>query len=212
VAFTTTTLSAAVAVNDTTIVVASAAGFAAGSMVLIDGEMLKVVQTYISGTTVGVLRGQNGTVTAGHVSTANVTVGLGSDFADATAQTYSTYPTVRARTITSYSAAGAIALPTAGSDAVAIINGTTAIAMTVANPTKDMDGDILIIVTNGKSTSTVTFGTTATGIGNAGSAYDALTLQAAGQVAASFIACNGVWCLLSGSLTGTVTALTAAIA
>lgn len=210
-AFTTTTLSANVAVNDTTIVVASANGFAAGSQVLIDGEVLKVVQTYVSGTTIPVLRGLNGTVTSAHQLTANVTVGLGSDFADATPFTTVTYPTVRARTITSYTTAGAITLPTAGSDAVAIINGTATIAMTVAQPTKDMDGDLLIIVGNGKSASTVTF-PSATGIGNAGGSYDVLTFQNAGQVCVSFIAANGVWCLFSGVLTGTSTALSAGIA
>jgi len=205
---TTTTLSSAVAVSDTTIVVASGSGFAAGSFVLIDQELLKVVQTYVSGTTIGVLRGQNGKTTAAHVSGANVTVGLASDFDNPAPEVDITYPNARARTLTSYTAAGAITLPTAGSDTVAVINGTSAIAMTIANPTKDMDGCILYVISGGKSTSTVTY---TAGFGNAGSSYDVATLPAGGQTAMQMIACNGFWLLLS-PMTGTLTSAVPALA
>jgi len=207
-ALTSTTLSSAVAVSDTTIVVASATGFAAGSFVIIDQELLKVVQTYVSGTTIGVLRGQNGTVTGAHVASAVVTVGLASDFATPAAEVDITYPTVRARTMTSYTASGAITLPTAGSDTVAVINGTATLTMTIANPTKDMDGCILYVISGGKSVSTVTY---TAGFGNAGSSYDVATLPAGGQTAMQMIACNGFWLLLS-PMTGTLTSAVPALA
>lgn len=210
-AVTTTTLSSAVTVNDTSIVVASATDVGPGDYVLIDQETLQVIKSYVSGTTVGVLRGQNGTSTAAHASGANVTHGSGSDFAEAGQQHVVTYAAAgRVRDLKSYSAAGAITLPSAGRDMVAVINGTTAIAMTLAQPTKELDGSVLTIVGNGKSTSTVTLPTT--GVGNAGSGYDVITLQAAGQVGTQFMAMNGFWVLVPGPLTGTTTALSGAIA
>jgi hypothetical protein len=196
-AFTTTTLSAAVAVGDNTIAVTSATGFAANSMIQIDQETMKVVQTYVSGTTIGVLRGQNGSVTSAHPITANVTVGLGSDFADATAQTYTTYPTVRARILTSYSAAGAIALPAAGSDGIAVINGTGALAMTLANPTKDMDGNMLYIIANGKAAHTVTY---TAGVGNGGGTMDVGTYNATEATGCALVAANGFWILWANGI------------
>jgi hypothetical protein len=211
VATTTTTLSSAVTVDSNSIVVASATDVGPGDMVQIDQETLKVIQSYVSGTTVGVLRGQNGSATAAHPSGANVTHGSPSDFAEAGQQADTTYPAaLRVRDMKSYSAAGAITLPSAGRDMLAVINGTSTLAMTLAQPTKELDGSILTIVGNGKSASTITLPTT--GIGNAGSGYDVLTLQNAGQVGTMLMAVNGFWVLVPGPLTGTTTALTAAIA
>lgn len=210
-ALATTTLSAACAVGDTSITVASATSVAAGRIIRVDNEVMVVGGGYVSGTSVPVLRGQNGTVTAAHVSSANVTHGLPSDFGDPVpgADDSTTYPARPGRDIRSYGAAGAIALPASGRDMVAIIIGTSALAMTVAAPTKDLDGSILYIVGNGKSASTVTF---ASGIGNAGSSYDVATLQNAGQVGMALMACNGFWVLLGAPVTGTTTALSWAIA
>lgn len=209
-AFTTTTLASAMAAGDTAMVVTSATGFAAGNKVLIDQEMFQVVNSYVSGTTIPVIRGQEGTAATAHAASANVTTGLGSDFANPGAQTPVTYAIAgKVRTVTSYSASGAIALPTAGTDAVAILNGTSALAMTLANPTKDMDGSILYIAGNGKSASTVTY---TAGFGNAGSSYDVLTAQTAGQVGITLMAVNAIWVVIGGPpITGTTTALTWAI-
>lgn len=209
-ALTTTTLSSACAASDQSIVVASATGFAAGYLVLIDGEMLKVRKDYVSGTTIPVLRGQDGTKRVAHVSSANVTVGTAADFATPVEQGFVDYAVVgRGRQVFSYSASGAITLPNPGSDAVAILNGTGTLAMTLANPTKDMDGSVLTIVGNGKSASTVTY---TAGFGNAGSSYDVITFQNAGQVSISCIAANGIWVLLNTPITGTSTAVSVAIA
>ena len=103
-AFTTTTLNGAIASDSRTILVTSGTGFAAGSFLIIDQEVLKVGQSYLSGTTVPVLRGQNGTKASAHVTGANVTVGTASDFAQPGAQANVTYQVAgRVRTVTSYS-------------------------------------------------------------------------------------------------------------
>lgn len=210
-ALTTTTLAAACAADATKLTVASATGIAQGDIIKIDDEVMKVTKGYVVGATiVPVLRGQSGTVPVAHPSGANLTHDTPAGFGDPGAQVVPSYPLAgRARTMTSYSAAGAIALPTPGTDAVAILNGTSTIAMTLANPSKDQDGDILTIIGNGKSASTVTY---TAGLGNAGSGYDVLTLQNAGQVACMLMACNGVWVLLGAPFTGTTTALSIAIA
>lgn len=196
-AFNTTTLSSAVTANDVSIVVASATGVAPGVLGRIDDEIFLVRKDYVSGTTVGVHRGQNGTQTSAHVSGANVTFGLGSDFADAPAQTEVTYPYRKPRVIRSYSANGAITLPQAGQDMVAILNGTNALAMTLANPTKDQDGNLLIIVANGKAAHTVTY---TAGIGNGGSSMDVGTYNATELTGCILIAINGFWVLIANGI------------
>lgn len=208
---TTTTLSSACAATATSVVLTSATGVSAGSYLLIDQELMKVTQEYTSGTTVNVLRGQGGTVVSAHVSGANAVIGAGSDFANPSAQTPVTYPIAgRARTVTSYSADGAVALPTAGADAVAVLNGTSALAMTVAAPTKDMDGSILIIASNGAAAHTITF---TGGLSGAGTSYDVLTVNATKPIATSVIAINGAWeSFVQVGMGGTLTNITASLA
>jgi hypothetical protein len=209
-ALTTTTLSAAIGLTDTTMTVASATGFAVGSLARIDTEVVKVSGGYVAGTTtVPILRGQDGTVTATHPITANVIVGTAADSAlpAAGADDSVTYPARPARPLASYTAAGAIALPAAGQDAVAVINGTAALAMTVAVPTKDMDGSILYIINGGKAAHTVTVNGTA-GLGNGGSGLDVGTFAAGGLQCVALIACNGFWILLPTVPAGTLTNIT----
>ena len=201
-ALTTTTLSSAVIVNANSIVVASATGFTPNSLVLIDQEMMQVQQAYISGTTIPVLRGRDGTVTAAHAASANVTVGTAADFASPAPQEMTTYPVAaRAVELRSYSAAGAIALPTPGNDMRVIINGTSALAMTLAVPTKDMDGSILTITANGKAAHTVT---ATGGFGANTTNSDVMTFHATQVTAFECIACNGVWNLI-GYVAGAAT-------
>jgi hypothetical protein len=204
-ALTTTTLSSAVVVTDNTIAVTSATGFAAGNMIIVDQEVMKVVQTYVSGTTIGVIRGQNGTVTAAHPTSANITTGLGSDFADASAMTTNTYPTVKARTIVSYSTSGAIALPAAGSDTVAVLNGTSTLTMTLALPTKDMDGTMLWIFSNGKGAHTVNV--TTAGLGNGGTTMDVGTYNTTEATGCALMALNGFWLLWANGIASSGTQL-----
>lgn len=190
-ALTATTLSSAVALTDTSIVVASGTGFAAGSLVRIDQEVMQVNQSYLSGTTVPVLRGRDGTVTATHPTSAKVMVELASDLAAVGAQTMTQFPTIAGTDFKSYSAAGAITLPTQGRNATAFLNGTSVLAMTLANPTTDMDGSRLLIVGNGKAAHTITY---TAGLGNGGASLDVGTATATNQCAVEFVAAGGFWC------------------
>lgn len=210
-ALATTTLSSAVTAGDTSMVVASATGIVAGALARIDNELVKVAGWYVSGTTVPILRGQDGTVTAAHAASANVTHGNASDFANPSPGSADvvTYPSRPGRDLTSYSAAGAIALPTPGRDAVAVLNGTGALAMTVANPTKDMDGSILIIIGNGKAAHTVTY---TAGLGNGGSGLDVLTFDTNAQCCVALIAANAIWLPFPSPLSGTLTGCDVAVA
>ncbi len=216
-AVTTTTLASAMAATDIQISVTSATGFAANQFVLVDQEWLKIVSSYTSGTIIPVLRGQNGSTVVAHTKAANVTTDAisqvaSSDWANAAPSVTTSYPlSGRARSIVSYNASGAIALPAAGTDQVAILTGTSTLAMTIVNPTKDMDGCILTIIASGKSASTVDFDDTV-GLNGAGSSYDTITFQNAGQAAISIMALNGAWVLVNSPITGTVTAMSVAIA
>ena len=201
-ALTTTTCSSAIAAADQSIVVASATGFSAGKKVLVNGEFMQVRKDYASGTTIPVLRGLDGTLPLAHAVTSNVTVGDGSDFANAAPTGTVAYPRTRVREVRSYNADGAIALPTPGNDMLAIINGTSARAMTLANPTKDQDGDVLIVVGNGKAAQTITY---TAGLGNGGSGLDVGTFDTGAQCAEQFIAANGIWVPLPSPRAGTLT-------
>ena len=190
-ALVTTTLAAAVAVADNVITVASATSLTAGRLIRIDGEYMEINQAYTGGVTVGVLRGQEGSVTAAHQSGANVVTALASDLSSAPSQVNEgvLYPGQMSVTTTSYSAAGAIAFGLS-QWTIAIINGTSALAMTIANPTKDQDGCYLHIVANGKAAHTVTY---TAGLGNGGASFDVGTFSATLAMSSLLVACNGFW-------------------
>lgn len=209
-ALATTTLSSAVAITDKQIVVASATSVAAGRLVRIDDEIMQVTKDYVSGTTIPVLRGLDGTRQVAHVITANVTHGLATDFSAPGAQTQTTYPTQRPVLITSVTATSSLTLPPAGCDLRVILNGTSVITLTVPVPTKDMDGCMLVIVSNGAAAHVITY---TGGLGAAGSNYDAITNNATGQGCWVAFAANGAWCIPQApALTGTVTNITGGIA
>lgn len=201
-ALATTTCSSAIAAVDQSIVVASATSFSAGKIVLVNGEWMQVTKAYSSGTTIPVLRGLNGSVPVAHAVTSNVVVGDGADFATGAPQGTMPYPKIRVREVKSYNAAGAITLPTPGNDMVAVINGTNARAMTLANPTSDMDGDMLIIIGNGKAAHTVTY---TAGLGDGGSGLDVGTFPTGGRACLALIAINSIWCVFPAPLEGTLT-------
>lgn len=199
-ALATTTLSSAVAVDDNSIVVVSATSIAAGRLVRIDDEFMQVGQGYVTAsTTVPVLRGQQGSAVVTHAASANVTHGLGSDFSAPPSgiSVASVVPASRARRIASYSAAGAITLPSSGEDVIAVINGTSALAMTLANPTKDVDGALLIVIANGKAAHTVTY---TAGLGNGGTSFDVGTFSATLAGGCILMACNGFWVLIGNGI------------
>ncbi len=210
-ALTTTTLAAACSVNDKTITVASATGFAAGNLVKVDEEFFKVTTGYTSGVIIPVTRGLNGTAVVAHVSGANATTGLASDFATPNATVSVAYAlSARRRKVVNYSAAGAIALPAAGEDIIAILDGSTGFDYTVAAPGKDIDGSMLLILSNAAATSnTVTF---TGGLSGAGTSYDKLTLNTSAPVGILAFAVNGLWISpIAPAMGGTVTNLIATI-
>lgn len=210
-ALATTTLSSACAATDKFIVVASATSLTPGRLVLIDAEVMQVTQDYVSGTTVNVLRGRDGTVTVAHVTTANVTHGLSSDFDPPSAQTTVGYPVAgRATIVKSITATSSLTLPDGVSDTIVVLNGTSVITLTIPVPTKDMDTSRITIVGNGAAAHAITF---TGGLSGAGTSYDVITVNATAPIAVQAIACNGLWVTYAApALTGTVTNITGGIA
>ena len=210
-----TTLSSACAggssAPDKNIVVASATGFSAGYRIEVDGEVMRVAKSYVSGTTIPVLRAQEGTFAEAHNATAGVVCGVASDFPSQAPQTVVQKPYAgRARTIHSISASATITPPVDGSDLLLILNGTNALTVTVAVPTKDMDGCELTIVSNGVAQHLLTF---TGGLSGAGTSYDVITINATAPAAFRFIACNSLWMAICGpAISGTTTAIAGAIA
>lgn len=199
-----TTLASACSTADTSIVVASATGFSAGYLVRIDEELARVRGDYVSGVTIPLIRAQNGTRVTAHPVTASVVAGIASDWANPDPTLAVQYPIAgRARTFTSYSADGAIALPTAGNDAVAVLNSTVALAMTLANPGKDLDGSLLFIAGNGKAAHTVA---PAGALNDAGSNFDtAITFASGGRQVVVLMAINELWSIVPSVAAGTLT-------
>ena len=210
-ALATTTLSSACAAVDTSIVVASATSMAAGRYVIIDQERMLVTTNYVSGTTVPVLRGREGSKTAAHVVTANVVHGLATDLTlPAEGGPAISYPTQRSTIIQSITATSTLALPAGGTDLRVILNGTSVITLTIPVPTRDMDGCRLTIIGNGVAAHVLTF---TGGLAGAGSSYDVVTVNATAPCAFEAIAANGLWNgIVNVPLAGTVTALTATVA
>jgi hypothetical protein len=206
-----TTLTGAVALGDTTISVASATGVAAGSYIRLDQEILRIGLGYVPASlSVPVSRGQDGTLAQAHPITTGVVIGTGSDFTLPAPSTTTNYPIAgRGVTVQSYTAAGAIALPTDGTDARVILNGTVALAMTLAVPTVDLDASVLTIVGNGKAAHTITV---TGGLGAAGAGYTVVTFIVGSQQSVQFIAANAVWVPLPSPFSGTLTAILAALA
>lgn len=211
--FVVTTLGAACAVTDRQIQVASATNFAAGQLIRIDDEFMKVTQAYASGVLIPVLRGREGSVTAAHVKTANVitdalTDNLWGAPGSGTLVTSQIYG--RQCQIVSVSATSTLTLPVAGVDMRVILNGTSVITLTIPVPTADMDGTHLVILSNGAAAHVLTFTST---LNNAGSGYTSFTNNASGTLAVQVWACNGFWTVPSApAWTGTVTKVVGGIA
>lgn len=198
-AFTLTTLSAAVGVNDTTVLLASLTGLTAGNLMAIDKELMRVVSVPSAATVpVPVIRGQEGSAQVAHVITAQVKIGatqtslVAADWTqpEAGAPALSLIPTAWSRQFRSYSAAGAITLPSIGCDMVAILNSTVALAMTLVNPSTAQDGSRLVVAGNGKAAHTVTY---TAGLGNVGGTADVITFAAAQAQSIELFAVGGFW-------------------
>lgn len=213
-ALTTTTTSAAIGANDNFVNLTSTTGIVNGTILKIDEEFFvaQLAPNTAVANPVRVTRGQNGTAQIAHVSGANAVYGQGSDFGNPNSTVATAYSLAgRRRKVISYGASGAIALPAAGEDIVAVLNGTSVLAMTIAAPTKDMDGSVLIVCSNGVAAHTVQF---TGGLSGAGSSYDVCTINSSAPVCLNVaMAMNGLWnSLVSVPLAGTVTNITATVA
>lgn len=202
-----TTLSSAVAIGDRSIVVASAASISAGRIIQIDGEFLRATQDYTSGTTVNVLRGQNGTAAAAHVSSARVVHGDAQDFATAigVVTTVSFTPTTKR---IAYATTATLDLPTPGQNLFVVSHGS-AFTLTVPVPTKDLDG--CEITFTGAAGAAYVYEFTG-GLGGASTNYETITFNATGAPVFKVVAYNETWRMLLGvAVTGTVTNVTASL-
>lgn len=187
-------------VNDTSILLAAITGLALGSILQVDGEEMKAINPITTSATVPqpVLRGQNGTAQVAHPVSAQVKIlqppsnlSPGDfSFIGAPGSLGLATPVVPVWDRKSYSAAGAITLPTLGNNMLAEINGTGALAMTVANPSIGQDGSVLRISGNGKAAHTVTY---TAGLGNVGATADVITFKADQAMTVDLVASGGFW-------------------
>lgn len=194
-ALVTTTLNGAVAIDANSITITSATGVTAGMFARVDDEVIQVDKTYTSGVVLRVLRGRDGSSTAVHPTGSNITFYLGTDTTTLAPQGINSFQTGgRVRTINSYNVAGAIAHPVPGTDMVAVLNGTSVLAMTLVSPTKDLDGSVLTVIGNGIAAHTVTY--TTVGFGNVGGTADVMTFSATQQQGFQCMAMGGIWILI----------------
>jgi hypothetical protein len=198
-AFTLATLSQAMGVNDTTALLSSLTGVTPGALIGIDKEIMKVAAVPAAATIpVPVMRGVEGSFNQAHPVGAQAkiagpaTAGAVPDWnvPSPGAPSFAILPAAPTRDVQSYSATGAIALPRIGADGVAILNGTVALAMTLANPSVAQDGSRLLILGNGKAAHTVTY---AAGLGNVGGTADVITFSAAQAQGIELVAAGGFW-------------------
>ncbi len=153
-AITQTTLAAAAALGDTQITVTSAAGFATGNVIFVDGEQMVQTGPAVS-TMIPVQRGgKSGTVQAPHAILATVQTGLATDWAGPQAG-WSTNPAIFKKQIVSYGASATIATPL--TDTLIFLNKVTAAAMVLGSPTGAPDGIEVTIYSNTTGAHTVTY-------------------------------------------------------
>ena len=203
-AITATTLASAALLSDQTINVTSATGitvpnFTSGTgitVLYIDFEYM--VALTVSGTIIGVLRGQYGTNQAAHVSGAQVQIGLPSDFI--VNQSYSNRETdvilitggINQPAVFFSGSADAIPASVPG---FYVVKTGSADLMTLAAPPVSAEGNIVQVWSDTAFAHTIT----ATSLIAAGVALKTtVTFPAFRGAGVMLRACNGVWHLLSG--------------
>lgn len=193
-ALTGTTLAAAITANDLDVSVAAVpSGVAQGHRVRIGDEWAVVDK--VQGTIVSLrTRGDNGTVARAHNILTPIHFG-------STAADFASIPPARHRGgienidgFVTYGAAGAIALPE--KDTTAVLAGSSALAMTLPDPTRMMDGIKLKITSSGAAAHTVT---SATGFNAGGASVDVGTFAAAVGNGLVLEAISGKWVVQSNT-------------
>jgi hypothetical protein len=186
-----TTLAAPVDFSSIDLSVASATGAAKDRIVKIEDEY--AVVTKVVGTIVTVRsRGDHGTSARAHNILAPVVFGDATDFP-------ANVPPARHRAqmqeidgIVYYGASGAIDVPT--KDTTVVLAGAAVLAMTLADPSRFMDGVKLRIIAAGAAAHTVT---SATGFNAGGAAVDVATFAAAVGNNLVLEAVSGKWVVRS---------------
>jgi len=187
-AATTTTLAAAVAVNDQTIQVTSATGFAAGNLILVDGEYMTQIAA-ASGTVVPVRRASlGGSVQRAHAILASVLTGLPSDFPRGEPGATSN-PRVPSKARVSHGVDGAIVPPV--SDTIVFIDKATAAALTLESPAAGTpDGVEVTIYSNTAAAHTVTY---TPGFNANTTSSDVATFAATKGNSMTILSAKGLW-------------------
>lgn len=139
-----TTLSGAVGVNDLTIGVASVTGAAIKNVVQINNEWMTQTAD-VGGLNVPVRRGEQGSYNQTHNAGAVVLMGLASDFPAAPPGTVVPIPVAPSWTVTTYTVAGAIAIPSTKQNVYVKLSAGSAIVMTLADPSYAQEGIELLI-------------------------------------------------------------------
>lgn len=203
-AFTPAATTGALTQNDTAMYLAALTGLTPGCLVGLDKEIVKVAAVPTAATLpIPIMRGVEGTAAAPHPlgTTARIgavaTPGVLGDWTQpaAGAPSLAGIPSAPSRDVLGYAASGAITLPKIGCDMVAVLNGTTILAMTVASPTVGCDGSRLTIVGTGKAAHGITI---ATGLGGVGGTADVITFKADQTMGIDLMAVGTAWVILSG--------------
>lgn len=199
-----TTLSAACALTDKQITVASATSLAVGLLGAVDGEVFQIAKSYTVGsTTVPVLRAQEGTAQVAHVSGAQISWYLLATDVPTTGPQLSVFSPLagRGRYPSSVTTSAAWTPRADNQDEVVEINGTSVVALTITSPLRSQSGKIVTFVGNGIAAHTITY--TTTGFGNVGSTADVVTFGASQMQSLQMIAAGGFWVLLGPLATAT---------
>jgi hypothetical protein len=208
-AITATTLAGACGASDTTINVTSATGITApntqtGSGITwlcIDQEYMPVIT--VSGTAIGVLRGQGGTQAKSHLIKAVVQIGLPTDFRK-NQEIYNDISTIIA-TINGMVRPAFILQGTADAvdpsiPAFYLIKTATADAITLVTPTAPMEGNVIDIWSDTAQAHTVT---AATAVLEVGAAKSVATFPAAKGVGLTLRVTNLTYTVMTDGAHGT---------
>jgi hypothetical protein len=205
-AITATTLSAAAGISDLVVVVASATGITAPNFTAGTGiTLLQINQEYflvtgVSGTTVSVQRGYNGSPAQAHTSGDAVYIGTTSDFPYASEVLSTSTTTKQTEGIVTWNAINLVgltdAIPATGGFYV-VKTSTAPDVMTLAAPAVSSEGVLLSIISDTTCAHTIT----ATSLLAAGTALKTTATFAAFRGAGLVLrACNGVWQVLASQV------------
>lgn len=202
-----TTFNAACTATDSSITLAATTSLGPGMYLNAGGEIMQITRGFVAGTAatipIPVLRGQEGTVAIAHANTEQVSAYvLPSDIPSPSPGTPILQPLAgRARFVTSIAASAAYTPQSGNQDELVVLDGTSVIALTLTNPTRDQTGKVVIFAGNGIAAHTITY--TTVGFGNVGATADVVTFGTTQAQTFSMIAVGGFWLILGALSTAT---------